>query len=156
MTVRVVISDMGPQNRGIWGLLNIVANRHSDIRNYTPHPCLKNEKLFIMPDPVHLFKNIAAALRKGHKFYLSDVIVQSYGLCSNEISLERKVFELDQQDVIKLCPRLKENVLQSDHFETTNVGLSATFLSHDVAAAIRYHIAANNISSRYETAAWLL
>jgi hypothetical protein len=155
-TVRVIISDMGPQNREIWRLLNIVANRHSDIRSYTPHPCLKNEKLFIMPDPVHLFKNIAAALRKGHKFYLSDVIVQSYGLCSNEISFERKVFELDQQDVIKLCPRLKENVLQPNHFQITNVGLSAAFLSHDVAAAIRYHIAANNISSRYETAAWLL
>jgi hypothetical protein len=142
-----------------WDLGAFKHSGHSDIRNYTPHPCLKNEKLFIMPDPVHLFKNIAAALRKGHKFYLSDVvavIVQSYGLCSNEISLERKVFELDQQGVIKLCPRLKENVLKSNHFETTNVGLGAAFLSHDVAAAIRYHIAANNISSRYETAAWLL
>jgi hypothetical protein len=57
---------------------------------------------------------------------------------------------------VSVCPRLKENVLQPNHFETMNVGLSVVFLSHDVSAAIRYHIAANNISSRYETTAWFL
>jgi hypothetical protein len=38
LSIRVVISDMSPQNRGFWRLLNVVAGKHSEIKNYTLHP----------------------------------------------------------------------------------------------------------------------
>jgi hypothetical protein len=38
LSIRVVISDMGPQNGEFWRLLNVVAGKHSEIKNYTLHP----------------------------------------------------------------------------------------------------------------------
>ena len=66
--IEAVISDMGAQNRSLWKMLNIVAGKHSKINNYIPHPCYTDRKLFFMPDPVHVFKNLAAAFTKGNHF----------------------------------------------------------------------------------------
>lgn len=48
--IHAVISDMGDQNRGFWKRLNIVADKHSQIKNHVPLPIIPQEKLFIMPD----------------------------------------------------------------------------------------------------------
>ncbi|CAH1382772.1 unnamed protein product [Tenebrio molitor] len=77
ITVRAIVSDMGPQNRSLWKLLNIVAGKHNVISNSIPHPCLSNERLLVVPDPVHIYKNIAAALTKGYSFVLGDSIVRN-------------------------------------------------------------------------------
>lgn len=45
VTVQVIVSDMGPQNRGFWRLLNIVGNRHSEISNWITHPCNESARL---------------------------------------------------------------------------------------------------------------
>jgi hypothetical protein len=123
LSIRVVISDMGPQNRGFWRLLNVVAGKHSEIKNYTLHPYIPEEKLFIMPDPVHIFKNVAGALTNGHKFFLAEELREEFQLPSTEISLDpiKRVMQLDKDDVIKLCPRLKENVINPNHFEKMNM-----------------------------------
>jgi N-methylhydantoinase B/oxoprolinase/acetone carboxylase alpha subunit len=70
LTIRTLKSDMGPQNRGVWRLLNINAHKHSKINNSIPHPCMENEKLFVMPYAIHVFKNVADSLTSGHRFYL--------------------------------------------------------------------------------------
>jgi hypothetical protein len=79
-------------------------------------------------------------------------------LPSNEISLVpiTQVFELDKGDVLKLCPRLKANVITPNHFEKMNTSLSVALLSHDVAAAILYQISAKNIEAKHQTTAWFL
>lgn len=79
---------MGPQNRSLWKLLDVGAGRHGVINNYIPHPCLKYEKLLIVPDRVHIFKNIAAAFTKGHSFTLEKNIMQKYSLQHDVISIE--------------------------------------------------------------------
>jgi hypothetical protein len=70
LTIRTLKSEMGPQNRGVWRLLNINDHKQSKINNSIPHPCMENEKVFVMPDAVHVFKNVADSLTCGHRFYL--------------------------------------------------------------------------------------
>jgi hypothetical protein len=121
ITIKAVVSDMGPQNRSVWRLFGITACKHSQIKNYTPHPCdeLSNQKLYISPDPVHIFKNICGALTDGNIFELEESIVRQYNLPSNSVSIQpvQKVCELDKADTLKLCPRLKESMLYPTDFQ---------------------------------------
>lgn len=68
----------------------------------------------------------------------------------------REVFNLEKDETLKLCPRLKENVLDPSHFDKMNVALSVQVLNNTVAAAISYHIANGRIAHVHQTTAWFL
>jgi hypothetical protein len=158
ITVRAIVSDMGPQNRSLWKLLNIVAGKHNVISNSIPHPCLSNERLLVVPDPVHIYKNIAAALTKGYSFVLGDSIVKKHKLQYSIVSIEpiKELYELEKNDVVKLCPHLKEKVIRPSRFDKMNVSLSTALLSHDVAAGLLYYISLKKINEKHTTTAWFL
>lgn len=84
--------------------MNIMASRHSEIQNSVPHPLEDGKQLYITPDTV---------------LFVDDSVVQQEKLPSNTVSIEpiKMVFELDKNNVLKLCPHLKENVLSPSHFE---------------------------------------
>ncbi|XP_011859791.1 PREDICTED: uncharacterized protein LOC105557210, partial [Vollenhovia emeryi] len=156
--IKVVLSDMGSQNRSWWRLLNITANKYSKIQNYIQHPCNNEDKLFIMADSVHVFKNVACSLTAGNTFYLSDTLVEKYNLPHKEISITpiRDVYQFDQKDTLKLCPRLHEKAINPSHFDKMNVALSVGLLNNNVAAAILYHIDRKNIDYKHKSTAWFL
>lgn len=126
LIIKVIISDMGPQNRSWWHIMNITAGKFSKINNSIEHPCNNRDRLFVMPDSVHVFKNVACSLTSGAKLYLNETLVKKYSLPCNEISIIsiREVFNLDQKDTLKLCPHLKENTINPSHFDKMNVALS--------------------------------
>jgi len=43
LTIKVIVSDMGPQNRSWWKNINITAGKFNKINNYIEHPCNKKE-----------------------------------------------------------------------------------------------------------------
>jgi len=157
LKIKVIISDMG-QNRSWWKNMNIVVNKYSKMNNYIPHPCNNEEKVFIMPDSVHVFKNVACSLTAKNKFYLNEMLVRKYNLPHNEISIVpiREVYNLDKNDTLKLCPRLTENAINPSHFGKMNVALSLRVLNDNVAAAILYHIGNKRIADVHKTTAWFL
>jgi len=106
LKIKVIISDMGPQNRSWWKNMNIVINKYSKMNNYILHPCTNEEKVFIMPDSVHIFKNVACSLIAENKFYLNETLVRKYNLPHNEISIVpiREIYNLDKNDTLKLSP----------------------------------------------------
>ena len=69
ITVRPVISDMGPANRSLWKILNIVAGRHTKIQNSIPHPCLPNEKLFFFDRPSSCIQKCSGSANKRPHLY---------------------------------------------------------------------------------------
>jgi hypothetical protein len=58
--------------------------------------------------------------------------------------------------IITLCPRLKENVINPNHFEKMNTALSVTLLNHDVAAAILYYVGTKRLEAKHQTTAWFI
>ncbi|XP_039305233.1 uncharacterized protein LOC105204311 [Solenopsis invicta] len=114
LIIKVVLSDMGAQNRSWWRLFNITAGKCSQIKNNIQHPCNNEDKLFFTPDPVHVFKNTASALTAGNTFYLDETIVKKYNLPHNEVSIKPicEVYMLDQKDILKLST-LKRKINKS-------------------------------------------
>lgn len=158
LTIKAVISDMGALNRSWWKIFNITGGRWGTVNNYIQHPCDNKEKLYIMPDSIHVFKNVACSLTAGNTFYLNATLVQQYNLPHNEITIisVRDVYNLDQNDTLKLCPHLKRNAVYPSHFDKMNVALSVGILNNSVAAAITYHINKGNIANIHGTTAWFL
>jgi len=158
LIIKVVLSDMGAQNRSWWRLFNITAGKCGQIKNNIQHPCINEDKLFITPDPVHVLKNTACALTAGNTFYLDETIVKKYNLPHNEVSIKpiREVYMLDQKDTLKLCPHLKEKSINPCHFDKMNVVLIVGLLNNNVAAAILYHIDRKNIDYVHKTTAWFI
>ena len=58
LKVHVVISDMAGQNQAVWRQLGIRAGRCSQVRGTTQHPCDRQRKLYVSPDPPHIFENL--------------------------------------------------------------------------------------------------
>ena len=56
LRVRCITSDMA--NRNVWNLFGVQCQKKNNHGHYIEHPCLPGEKLYFMPDPVHLYKNI--------------------------------------------------------------------------------------------------
>lgn len=101
--IKTVISDMRPQNRSWWKIMNITEGKYCKINNYTAHPCNNQEKLFIMLDLVHVYKNVVCSLTTDNKFYLDEKVMKKYNLLYNEISKKSicEVYNLDKKDLLK-------------------------------------------------------
>lgn len=71
-----------------------------------------------MPDPVHVFKNIAGVLTKGQQFVLDDIIVEKYGLPSNIASTEpvMEVFKLQKKGCVEIMSEVKRKYDQPHTF----------------------------------------
>lgn len=84
--------------------------------------------------------------------------MKKYGLPSNIVSIEpiRQIYKMEKSDVIKLCPRLKKNVLNPSHFEKINVSLSVALINHHVSVAIYYYIINNKLNPAHRTTACFL
>lgn len=67
--------------------MNITASKNSKIINYIAHLCNDQDKLYIMPDSVHIFKNIASSMTSGKIFYLDKTTVEKYDLPSKKFLL---------------------------------------------------------------------
>ncbi|EFN90118.1 hypothetical protein EAI_17545 [Harpegnathos saltator] len=73
LTIKVVISAMSALNRSWWKILNITGKKWTTVNNYIQHPCDKKEKLYIMPDSVHVFKNVACSLTAGNTLFKCNI-----------------------------------------------------------------------------------
>lgn len=125
---------------------------------FCKHPIEENEKLYILPDPVHIYKNIAGSLLRQKTFYIDKKIVEKYELSSNCIELEatKKIYELDFTKELKVAPKLKEYMFDSNHFQKINVNTAYALLHQNTRAAISYYIAKGVTDKKYETTAWFV
>jgi len=46
---------MGSSNQALWRNWNIQAKQYSEVHNSIPHQYDSTRKIYIVPDPVHLF-----------------------------------------------------------------------------------------------------
>lgn len=57
--------------------MKITAGKYNMLNNYIQHLCNNQDRLYIMPDSVHVFKNVACSLTSGTKFYLNETLNRS-------------------------------------------------------------------------------
>lgn len=71
LVIKVIISDMGLQNRSWWSIMNIIVGKSCKLITYVKHPYNNQEKFYITADSVHVYKNVACSLTSGNTFYLN-------------------------------------------------------------------------------------
>ena len=73
LKVHCLASDMGPVNQALWRSFHACsAGRYADIVNSTVHPCDENRKLWFLPDPGHLLKNLKSGLLSNETITLPE------------------------------------------------------------------------------------
>ena len=89
---------------------------------------------------------------------MDNSVVQHYKLPCNEISIApmKRAFEIDSANALKVCPKLKQNVISPSHFDKMSVSLSIALLHSDVAADILYYIGEKNMDEKHKTTTWLI
>jgi len=78
---------MGSDNLTLWRAWDI-GYRNGEIKCTIPHPAQSQDKLYIMPDPVHVFKNIRSMLERQKVIYLPESIVNSQSLSHHIVEIK--------------------------------------------------------------------
>ncbi|KAJ3659496.1 hypothetical protein Zmor_011182 [Zophobas morio] len=156
LKVDVVISDMAGQNQAVLRQLGIRAGRYSPVRGATQHPCDPQRKLYVSPDPPHIFKNLRDHLTNGSVIKIPNEIVAIHQLHSDEVSIKyiEMLLNKEREMELKMAPYLKESCIKPSHFEKMKVSLAVRLLHHDTGAAIRYCVERNLMPKEALTTAW--
>ena len=110
-----------------------------------------------MVDQPHVLKSIRAMLM-SHKIYLPEETVEEHCLPSNVVDMEhvRAVVRYQEDQVMKLAPRLKEEDTDPKHFSKMDVGSALHVFSHDTASAIRWLVNKRDYPIAYLSTAWFI
>lgn len=158
LKVNSFTSDMGPCNQRLWRDLGVVLTKDKDPVNYITHPCDNNRKLYFFADVPHLFKNITQGFVNKQKIFFNANIVKKYNLKTNHASVStiNDIFKAQQNDQLKMTPRLGESNLNPTHFQKMNVMTSSSVVSVDVAATLDYFFEAGRGDESFETTSWFV
>lgn len=79
-------------------------------------------------------------LRNNHVIIFDDQTVKEYGLPGNTVQCKDIVdlFEIQKDDVLKLAPRLKSNMLNPNNFEKMNVPISTNLIGSNVSTGLYF------------------
>lgn len=139
LKVATVISDMGSDNLSFWRACNI-GYKNGEVRYTIPHPARPQEKLCIMPDSVHLFKNIRSMLERQKVIYLPQSVLHSQGLVHPimEMKYLEELMRHEQKFEFKIT-KLKESNLQTknNHFSTMKVSTPRSIICQRTVAGLK-------------------
>lgn len=150
--VLTIISDNNGVNRSMFTKLCGGTLKTSFCNMYETDE--KYQKVFVMFDPVHLFKSI-----RNNWINQSDsnqtLIFPSFYKHEEtkfaSVSILKSVHRKEENNVIKLAPSLTKKVLFPTNIERQNVNLCVKFFDEKNIAALKYYESSNEISSAQDT-----
>ena len=157
LNVICVTSDMGSSNQSFWKSYGVIAGRYTLTNNFFQHPDVPQKKIFIIADPVHLFKNIRMALLNNKTIELPENVVAQHNLQHNLVQASHIKELVDYQDKLnfKLAPKLHEQDLTPSHFQTMRVSSATNVISHSVSSGLKF-LADELKKPKLLTTAWFL
>ena len=137
LKVRAILTDMGM--RGMWNEYGIDVGPNSN-RNWIPHPCCDTEKLWILPDSTHVYKNIFTMLKNNCKIILHENTVRKFNLPGREVHVEHllRLAAFQENSRWKLAPKLTKKLFGKEHFSKMAVNTAARVFNRRTAAALRF------------------
>lgn len=120
LTVMVVISDQGSNNRNLF-------EKQLGVTTENPYFMHNDSKIFTMYDPPHLVKNVRNNFKK-HGFTIdgNDILWQHL----------RDFYNADSSKAIRMAPKLKKTHVDLPPFSPLRVRLATQVLSHSVASGM--------------------
>ena len=134
--VTSLTSDMGDNNRAFWTSLDVKIQRAGHRKNFF---LCNGHKVFIIPDPCHLLKNLKAALCSG-TLTIPDEMKEAHELPTIKIDgswIETLWhLEVNRKQELHTLHHLKFDDLYPDNFIKMHVGSAVRYFAHQTAAAL--------------------
>jgi hypothetical protein len=155
LCVRVVTSDMGPANVGMWRQAGLNLNDEDNTACSITHPCVQGKRLYFMADVPHLLKSVRNCLENSTIVVPMDV-VEANNLPSREIKLQHVSSIVDIQETyeLKLVPGLSRANIHPGQYGKMKVGNSTKVFSHTSASVLNDLVKEGIISDNARTTAW--
>ncbi len=112
-----------------------------------PNPADENRKIYFIPDPPHVLKNIRNQLQK-QDFFIPPEILKEWGFTSNAefVSFDyiRKLYGLQRDNKFRMAFKLSASHINPDSYSKMRVGLAFDIFSRPVQAGIKSLIETNS------------
>jgi hypothetical protein len=154
MLVRVVTSDMGTTNVGMWKEAGL--NVNDDIKLCSiPHVCNSAISLYFMADVPHLIKSVRNCL-ENQVILLPEDIVAANNLPCRDVSMKHvmKIVEIQEKFEFKLVPGLSRANINPGQFGKMRVGNSTKIFSHTTASVLNDLASSGDVEKDAKSTAW--
>jgi hypothetical protein len=130
LMVRVVVSDMGTSNTGMWRAAGLNINDDSE-QCSVPHPCDESSKLYFMPDVPHVVKCMRNCL-ETQTLLLPEDTVAKHSLPCREVSMKpvEELIQIQEVFKIKLVKGLSRINAHPGQYGKMKVGNAMKVFSH--------------------------
>jgi len=157
LKVIVLVCDMG--NRGLFTKLGFKTTKTDMVYTVT-HPCDPEITLQLIPDPVHVFKNLKEMAIENQFLYLPQDVVELYNLPNNVVDMGHiewlDTYQSENCMEIKLAPKLNKSVLKPNHFSKMKVRNSTSVINYSTASALSFLVQKGDGLPEMETTAWFI
>ena len=109
---------------------------------FIPHPFINNAKIFLLFDPVHIFKNIYNNFVNRKIFDCPKFEGETIGLV--EFCHIEELFHIECGKQIRMAYKLNEKVLHPTNIEKTNVRLADALFHDSTIAALEFYASAQH------------
>lgn len=127
-------------------------------QNYFVHPFDKTKKIYVFADAQHVFKNLTQAFVRNGDIIIPEELKVKFNLPTNlaKISHLKEIFDIDDNQILKLTPKVKEYMFQPTNFQKMRVKNSYHILHPNVSSALRFLATHDKSKTNYNTTAWLI
>lgn len=152
-----VISDMGSDNKTMWNAFEVGCTKQN-MKTSIVHPARPTNRLYFVPDPVHLYKNIKHMLKSNGTICLSADICASENLSSPIVDIKHKKTLMHHKNKyeMKIAYRLKDTNLHcKNQYNKMKVSTASSVINKRTETALKVY--ANHTSNdSYKTTAFFI
>lgn len=154
--VHAVIRDMDTDNRNMWNAFEVGCSRYH-INVSIQHPIRAEDKLFFIPDPVHVFKNITSILESNKFITFPQDICESKNICHLQVELQHldKLVNHENNFELKIAFRLKNNLHYQNQYNKMKVSTTRAVFNSRTKAGLKLLSKTTN-NSAIETTAFFI
>ncbi|KAL1475181.1 hypothetical protein MTO96_020154 [Rhipicephalus appendiculatus] len=125
-----VVSDGARSNKAMWAQFSISGRRKAAVYN-VKHPCLTGKHIHFLCDAPHMIKCIRNHLHKHN--------VAQAGNCEVAYDHYRLLFKAEENQQLRIVPKLTQAHIEPDCFRKMNIRLAAQLLSHGTAIGLEFY-----------------
>jgi hypothetical protein len=154
--VRVVTSDMGTSNIGMWRAAGLNINIDSE-QCFVQHPCDESSKLYFMPDVPHVVKCMRNCLETQLLLLPKDT-VEKFKLPCRDVSMQpvEEIIKIQESFEVKLVKGLSRANVHPGQYGKMKVGNAMKVFSHTTAMTMKDLVNDNVLNVRALSTAWFL
>lgn len=116
--IDAIVTDLGPENTSMLSKFG-VSMSINNISCSIEHPLDPTKQLWIIPDPVHCFKNICCNFRTKKEALLPYYFVQKYNLHSDKARMDNitKLHRMQEKMIYKPARKLTNEVIKPSQYK---------------------------------------